>query len=226
MGGHPVFQLVSVGIGVSEKALLSGVNLTIGRGDSFVLVGPSGGGKSSLLKLLLGGFHLQAGEFFFMGRPVCQDSIKHLRSSIAYIPQQAPSGGESVADYLSRPFSWKAWSDRPFRNSDVEYWFQQLDLSIELLSSSLNQLSGGQRQRLSMVRGLMTGRKILVADEPTSALDDESCRKVTDLLLGGDYTVVSASHDPRWITGCQHSILVRDGGVSVVDNPIREVMKP
>ncbi|WP_419834217.1 ABC transporter ATP-binding protein [Endozoicomonas atrinae] len=200
-------------IGSASTPLLSGVDLTIATGESLVFHGPSGGGKSSLLKSLLGGVHIFRGEYRFRGRSVDVRVLKEIRQAMAYIPQQPEIGKETVTDYLQRPFSWKVSSGKTFNQNEAADWFERFGLDNALLSSSCDRLSGGQRQRLAIVRALMTGRKIVVADEPTSALDNEACQNVVSTLLTGEFTVISASHDPRWINHCNHRLLVAAGEV-------------
>ncbi len=201
-------------VGDTRMPLLSGVDLTIEVGESLVFHGPSGGGKSTLLKALLGGHHVCRGEYWFQGQLVNESVLKALRRVVAYIPQQPEVSKETVLDYLRRPFGWKAWGGSAFDHDVAGYWFARFGLEKEILSTFSDMLSGGQRQRVSIIRALMTGRKILVADEPTSALDDEACRQVVDaLLLSNEFTVISASHDFRWIDHCQRRVLVANGRV-------------
>lgn len=206
-------QLKGAFIGGSSTPLLSDVDLTIAAGESLVFHGPSGGGKSSLLKSLLGGLHIFHGEYHFRGRSVDVRVLNEIRQAMAYIPQQPELGKEAVSDYLQRPFSWKVSSGKTFNQKEAAGWFDRFGLDNALLSSSCDRLSGGQRQRLAIVRALMTGRKIVVADEPTSALDDEACQSVVSTLLTGEFTVISASHDPRWINHCNRRLLVAAGEV-------------
>ncbi len=211
-------QLKGAFIGSASTPLLSGVDLTIATGESLVFHGPSGGGKSSLLKSLLGGVHIFRGEYRFRGQSVDVRMLKEIRQAMAYIPQQPEIGKEAVTDYLQRPFSWKVSSGKSFNQREAADWFDRFGLENALLSSSCDRLSGGQRQRLAIVRALMTGRKIVLADEPTSALDDEACQKVVSTLLAGEFTVISASHDPRWMNHCSRRVLVAAGQVGEGQN--------
>ena len=212
------FKEVSIGVGDSKAPLLSDVNLTITTGDTLVFHGPSGGGKSTLLKALLGGCYISGGEYFFQGQLVDSHVLNEIRQTMAYIPQQPEIAKVTVLDYLQHPFSWKAFAGKAFNQHDACDWLDRFGLDKSLLFSFCDRLSGGQRQRLAIVRALITGRKIMVADEPTSALDDEACQKVVAALLTGGFTIISASHDVRWMSHCHRKILVANATICEEQN--------
>lgn len=172
--------------------------------------GPSGGGKSTLLKLLLGGYRWLEGTYALQGKPVDERTIQAVRSTMAYIPQQPELGRDTVLESLRRPFGWGGYQGQ-FNQGEACVWLDRFGLEEKVLSMPCARLSGGQRQRVAIVRALMSERKVLVADEPTSALDDAACQKVVRYLLNGDFTVISASHDPRWIRHCRRGICLQGG---------------
>ena len=204
-------QLRGLSVGSPEKPLLRELSLIVRPGDTIALRGPSGGGKSTLLKTLLGGYPWSNGDYILEGEPITDQTIARVRATIAYIPQQPDLGNETVLNCLKQPFSWRSYRTQTFCRTTVLDWFEQFALDDTLLQQPCSRLSGGQRQRIAIIRALMTGRQILVADEPTSALDPEASQAVRHVLLSGRYTVISASHDPAWIQQCSRILTVKDG---------------
>ncbi|GAA4650018.1 ATP-binding cassette domain-containing protein [Kistimonas scapharcae] len=204
-------QLQKLSVGPPDKRLLHNTSLTVEPGETLVLHGPSGGGKSTLLKTLLGGYPWTDGEYRLEGKTITAQTIDRVRAAIAYIPQQPDLGNDTVLHCLQQPFSWRSFRTKRFCRTTLLDWFQQLALDETLLQQPCSRLSGGQRQRIAIIRALMTGRRILVADEPTSALDPEASQTIRDVLLSGRYTVISASHDANWIQQCSRKLTIKDG---------------
>ncbi len=204
-------HLQKLSVGPPNQRLLHDISLTVESGETLVLRGPSGGGKSTLLKTLLGGHPWTGGEYRLEGETITAQNIDRVRAAIAYIPQQPDLGNDTVLHCLQQPFSWRSFRAKRFCRTTLLNWFQQLALDESLLQQSCSRLSGGQRQRIAIIRALMTGRRILVADEPTSALDPEASQTVRNVLLSGSYTVISASHDAEWIQQCSRRLTVKDG---------------
>ncbi len=208
-----IIRLEQVSVSIHSARLLHCVSLTIKEKESVVFHGPSGGGKSSLLKVLLGGVRWTEGVYYFEQQPVTEQTIAKVRQAMAYIPQQPEPGRGLVEEWLQEPFRWRSFKRIEFEQDQVLDLFRQLKLNHALLKKHCSALSGGQRQQLAIIRALISGRKLIVADEPTSALDKESSKAVRELLLSGQFTVISASHDPQWISACNRQVEVGSGQV-------------
>ncbi len=179
---------------------LTDLNLTIPAGTLFAIVGPSGGGKSTFLDLLLGILEPNSGSVLIGGIPPSQ-AFRRWEGAIAYVPQDATITTGTINQNIQLGFGLD------FETRDrVESALNAAQLSD--LVASLNQgidsyvgqlgmnLSGGQRQRLGIARALYSNPKLLILDEATSALDVETESELTDSVLGlrGSTTVVVAAH--------------------------------
>ncbi|MTI12646.1 ABC transporter ATP-binding protein [Sansalvadorimonas verongulae] len=191
--------------------VLHDLSVDINTGDSAVLVGPSGGGKSTLLKLLLGGVSWDKGEYQFQRETVTPETIATVRTHCGYIAQESRFLDASVRETLLRPYSFAAYrSCRPSEET-MNMQLEQLLLPDNVLDKKVTALSGGQRQRVNIARTLLLNPSVIIADEPTSALDDESTDAVIALLLNGQKTVISSSHDSRWISRCSRVFTMEHG---------------
>lgn len=210
-------QLRGASLLQQNKRLLTDIDLTIHRGESWVFTGPSGGGKSTLLKALVGGATFSAQSYWFDGTLVDANNIHAVRQTVAYVPQQpALSAAQTALAFLQAPFQWRALRGHTLNETKILAGLDALGLDHSVLAMAGDKLSGGQQQRLSLLRALLTERKVLILDEPTSALDDDSTQRVINLLFKSDFTLISASHDSRWIERCAQQARVENAKVTVL----------
>ena len=163
--------------------LFSGVDLELGGGDFVLLSGPSGGGKSSFLRLLNLLDAPSAGRVLVDGRVPAPNSVPAFRRRAALVPQTPEAHEGSVHHSLVYPFSFKAARGHasPGRD-DLRALLDALLLDEVGLDEDAGPLSVGQRQRLALARALCSGPDLLLLDEPTAPLDDQAARAVEDLL--------------------------------------------
>ena len=182
----------------SGKRLLDDVSLLIQQGDCILLSGPSGGGKSTFLRLLVQLESLQRGEIRFIGENISSLSPEKLRSRAGLLPQSPLITGGTVRDNLLLPFSFRINKGRPVpTDRELSEHLAQVLLSDLNLDGSAATLSGGQMQRLCIIRTLMLNPDILLLDEPFRALDKESADAVTSLLReknNDGVTIIVVSH--------------------------------
>jgi ABC-type multidrug transport system fused ATPase/permease subunit len=176
------------------------VSLEISEGKFIALVGPSGGGKSTLIDLLLGLLSPSSGSITISGfTPV--DAIKKWPGSIGYVPQDVFIENSTVKENICLGFNPVSVSDdlvwQALQLADLSDFVKGLDgqLSYRISDAGKN-LSGGQRQRLGIARALLTKPKIVIFDEATSALDAETENRVSEsiLKLTGECTVIFIAH--------------------------------
>jgi ABC-type multidrug transport system fused ATPase/permease subunit len=176
------------------------ISLEIGEGKFIAFVGPSGGGKSTLIDLILGLLAPSSGSISISDlTPV--DAIKKWPGSIGYVPQDVFIENSTVKENICLGFNPESVSDdlvwKALQLADLSDFVKGLEgqLSYRISDAGKN-LSGGQRQRLGIARALLTKPKIVIFDEATSALDAETENRVSEsiLKLTGECTVIFIAH--------------------------------
>lgn len=195
---QPVIELTGVYASYDEHDILEDVNFTVYQGDYIGLIGPNGGGKTSLVKVILGLLKPSRGTVQVLGQ-----SAQKGRREIGYVPQ-VMSGDRSfpinVWDVvgMGRLRAGLNFAHQLTREDKqiVETSLRQTDV-LDLAKKSINELSGGQRQRVYISRALATQPRILILDEPTASVDGRSKTQLYDLLaeLNEHVTILLISHD-------------------------------
>ena len=223
--GDPVRQFEEIRfLGVSFHYPISAggrgvesLDLTIRRGESVGLVGPSGGGKSTTLKLLAALYEPTDGSIEIDGRSLTALSRKDWTSLVGFVPQHPRLLFGSISENVR--FFREGISDDEIRTAlsaaDLLAEVEALEHGIEtVVGPGATALSGGQMQRLAIARALVSGPQLIVMDEPTSAIDQESEREVAAAVaaVAAEVTVVIASHRPRILEHCDRIIEVSASG--------------
>lgn len=205
MSGAPpvgVIELDSVGFSYGAGLVVESVDLRVAEGEFLGLVGPNAGGKSTLLKLILGLLEPQAGRIRVLGR-----APREARRALGYVPQYPgfardfPITAEQVVLMgrlgLGSPMG-------PYRRSDREAARAALaEVEAEdFRGRQIGTLSGGQLQRVLLARALVGEPQILLLDEPTANIDQRMEGEIFDLLrvLNARLTILVVSHDIAFIS--------------------------
>jgi len=181
---------------------LKNVSLAVEQGELAAIIGPNGGGKSTLLKVLLGLARPTSGSFSLFGG--VQNEV------IGYVPQFAGmnkrfpiSVGEAVM--TSRMKGKKFHPFFRYKKEDKEAAYAVLERvgAAELFDRQISELSGGQFQRMLIARALATEPRLLLLDEPTASVDPESTAGIYELLqsLSGKMTILLVTHDVTAVAG-------------------------
>ena len=186
-----------------ERTIIEDASFEIPAGRITVLQGMSGGGKTTLVDLLIGLHRPTSGQITVDGVPLHEISLKSWRNMIGYVPQELSLLHGSIRDNITlgdADISDEA-IHATLRLAGAEAFVASLPEGIDSDVGEMGtKLSGGQRQRIALARALVLKPKLLILDEVTSALDPETeeqiCREVA--ALGGDYTVVAITHRPAW----------------------------
>lgn len=181
-----------------SSKVLNGVNITVYKGKTVALVGESGGGKSTVIKLLLGFYQLNSGTIGVLGKPLSGYSLAELRRNIAYVPQDAYLFTTSIKENIR--YGRMDASDEEIVQAAKRAYAHEFIMAFPngydtLVGERGESLSGGQRQRIAIARAFIKNAPILLLDEATSALDTESeqlVQKGIEALMGGRTTLVVA----------------------------------
>ncbi len=196
-GGAGVrFEGVSVSLG--GRTVLDGVSATISPGERVAIVGPNGGGKTTLVRILLGILRPGAGKVvFFEGErgEVPRPRIGYLsqRSTLAL---DAPLSAQDLVAFSLSPEP--GFRHRADAAAEAHAALQRSGLSKDLFGSPVGRLSGGQRQRVLLARAIAGAPPLLVLDEPDTALDAEGLATLRRLVaeeIAAGRTVVMVTHD-------------------------------
>lgn len=183
--------------------VLSDINLKVDSGEFIAIIGPNGGGKTTLLKLILGLLKPSSGKILVFGQTP-QPGVPPIRTPISYVPQamrfdkQFPISVLEVV--LGGLLSKLPWYGR-FSQKDIEAALAALD-QVGLLGfdkRSFGTLSGGQAQRVLIARALVSQPELLLLDEPTASVDSQAEADIYGLLkkLKGQMTILMITHDLR-----------------------------
>ena len=226
------FELRGVGQARAGRTVLQDVDVTILRNLITVVVGPSGGGKTSLLRLLNRLDDPVQGDILFDGRPIADYAVTALRRRVALVFQTPVMFPGTVSDNLAvaaelgggqpgrrgqhRQNGQSGQRDHFDEKANEAMLLAELDPS--LLDRPGDELSVGQKQRVNLARALMTSPEVLLLDEPTSALDPETSRAlmktIGSLSEVRRLTIVVATHRVSEAREyAHHALVLRDGRV-------------
>lgn len=181
--------------------LLRGVSLTLAPGDRVAVEGPTGAGKTLLLRALALLDPLDEGRVLWRSRAVADAEVPRFRRRVAYLHQSPALLEGTVEDNLRAPFAFRVHRNRAYDETRARELLAELGRDPSFLGKATHDLSGGERQVTALVRLLQLEPRILLLDEPTAALDPASVERVEDLLsrwvAGGDggRAYVWVSHD-------------------------------
>ncbi|APC00010.1 lipid A export permease/ATP-binding protein MsbA [Polynucleobacter asymbioticus] len=213
---------------VGRKDALIDINLDIQPGEVVAFVGPSGGGKSTLVNLLPRFFKPTSGHIFLDGIPLEDIVLSEVRKQIAFVSQDVILFNDSIAANVAYGAVGEESVDRgrvieALEAANLSSLIRDLPEGIDsLVGDNGNRLSGGQRQRLAIARAIYKNAPILILDEATSALDSESERQVQDALerlMAGRTTLVIA-HRLSTIEHANRIVVLENG--KVVENGSHE----
>lgn len=174
-------QQVSLVAGIGSHYLLQDISCEILRGDRIALIGPSGAGKTSLLRVLNRLSEITQGQIYLGDREIRQIPVLQLRQQIMLVLQESKLLGMTVREALMYPLRLRGL-ERSLMQQRLDEWTERLHIPLEWLDRTELQLSVGQRQLVAIARAMVAQPEVLLLDEPTSALDAGRAAHVANVL--------------------------------------------
>ena len=204
-----MLELKNISKRFKDRQILSNFNLTVEENKILAIVGPSGGGKTTLLRMLAGLEKIDSGEIIYNGESLPIDELEK-RNLLGFVFQdfQLFPHLTVLENLVLSPIKTMNMSQEEAEQKAL-LLLEKLGLSKQINSYS-NSLSGGQKQRVALARAMMINPKIIGYDEPTSALDPELRLEVEKLILQNKelgITQIVVTHDLQFAENIADSIL-------------------
>lgn len=212
-----------------KDALFQGFNLTIADGEKVGLVGHSGGGKTTLTKLLLRFMDIDGGEILIDGQNISHVTQDDLRSKLTYVPQEPLLFHRSLMENIGYgdPHAQETAVIRAAKLAHADEFITELPKGYDTLVGERGvKLSGGQRQRVAIARAILKDAPVLLLDEATSALDSESEKLIQDALwkLMENRTAIVIAHRLSTVQRMDRIVVLEDGKI-VEQGTHKELLK-
>jgi len=223
--GAPVVRFRDVSFAYEDgEDVLHGIDFSVARGEKIALVGESGGGKSTIVNLLLGLYEPRAGEIEVVGRTSTEMPLDELRSRIGVVFQDASLFSGTLRENIAygRPGASDEEVADAARRANADGFVRRFPGGYEQVIGERGlKLSGGQRQRIAVARAILKDAPVLVLDEATSALDTKAERQVQkglDELMEGRTSLIIA-HRLSTIAAVDRIITLEDGRIDEIGTP-------
>ena len=178
-----------------QRQIFSGFNLEIEQYDKVLFCAPSGRGKTSLVKMLLGFVVPEAGEILVDGMSLSGETVNAIRRQISYVSQDADIPKGLVSEVFATVFKFPVNRHLNYQEAVLRQWLGTMALPQDTLQKNVDALSGGERQRLALIMGILLDRDIWILDEITTGLDLTLKTKMVELVLSYNKTILVVSHD-------------------------------
>lgn len=213
-----VIDYKDVSFGYDDEKVLDHLNIHIDSGKSIALVGPSGGGKTTICSLLLRFYDVTGGSIEIDGQDIRKLTLKSLRQSIGIVQQDVYLFTGSIKENISygKPGASDEEIIEAAKKANIHDFIMSLPDGYDTyVGERGTRLSGGQKQRISIARIFLKDPKILILDEATSALDNESERHIQKSLeaLAKNRTCITIAHRLSTIRNADEIIVIGNNGI-------------
>jgi len=216
--GEIEFKNVSFAYGDNSRSAIENLNLKINSGCITALVGPSGGGKTTLARLIYRHYDPQSGQVLLDGRDLRTYRLHGFRKFLAIVPQEVEIFDLSVRDNIAyaKPGASFREIQAAARIANAEEFIDRLESKYETMVGERGiKLSGGQRQRIGIARAILANPRVLIFDEATSNLDSQSEALIKDAMdkISRDRTMIIIAHRLSTIKKADKIIVLENGRV-------------
>lgn len=207
-----IIRLENIGFNVSNRDILTNINFSVKEGQIVTITGPSGGGKSTLLKLIGLLNSPTSGTIQYLGKNIFEYEPTEYRKEVSYFFQNAVLFDDTVRDNLAFPAKIR---EIEFDESRAIEGLKLVQLPSTYLDKPIQDLSGGEKQRVALIRNLMYPPKVLLMDEVTSSLDKENREIVVSFIRRlneeENVTVLWVTHNQDEIDASSEIITINNG---------------
>jgi zinc transport system ATP-binding protein len=208
MMNNPIIEIRHLHFSYNGQSVLRDVNLTVAPGDFIAVIGPNGGGKTTLLKLMLGLLSAESGHIRIFGKP--PQNVSH---RIGYVPQDVHINKNFPVSVLDVVLMGRLKPGRGWSRYSQEDRMAAMQALVKMAMDSfctrrIGELSAGQKQRVLVARALVTDPELLFLDEPAASIDTKGQAELYELLkdLNNQMTIMIVSHDLMVISGYVKSV--------------------
>ncbi|OAQ39527.1 phosphonate ABC transporter ATP-binding protein [Pedobacter psychrophilus] len=226
MVGNSVIKLNNIDIFQQKHLVLSSVNLHVDKGEFVYLIGQTGSGKSSLLKIIYGDLHIQNGDGHAVGyelKNLKDADVPFMRRKLGIVFQDFQLlTDRSIEQNLAFVLKATGWKDKNLIDERIKDVLEKVGLRSKMKKMP-HEISGGEQQRVVVARALLNDPELILADEPTGNLDPETSEEIMILLRQisqSGTAVLMATHDyhiirtfPSRIIKCENGKVIEDATV-------------
>ena len=213
-------EATDVVVTIAKTEVVRGVSLALDAGEVVGVLGPSGAGKTTLFRALVGEVRVASGAIMLDGVDVSNEPLwRRARRGIGYLPQTPSVLWDLTVDENLATFEALAV---PRERRGAEAWAREVELA-ERLHVRAGELSGGERRRLELARALVTRPRVLVCDEPFAGIDPAGAARLGHLLRAraeaGMAVVLADHHVAEALRVCHRAVLLLDGKIEASGPP-------
>lgn len=190
-----IVEFRNISISFEGREILKDFNLKVAKGEKILISAPSGRGKTTLLRMLLGFNRPSSGEIYLEGEKLDETSVDRIRKKVGYLSQKMNFRNLKVRELIDEILDYKSNREILWEEEKIEEILEYLKLEKKIMTQEINDLSGGEKQRIGFLIALLLDRDIWVFDEITSSLDRELKERVIQYIEGTEKTVIMVTHD-------------------------------
>ncbi len=223
MQADQIFQFKNVSLNVGELSILNELNFSVNKGEFLAVLGASGAGKSSLLRMFNALSSPSSGQIHFRNKPIDID-IQCLRKNVGILFQNPAVFSGSIKENLMIAGRWNH-NIAQILDHELISALEQVGLKDIKLKQNAKDLSGGEQQRLALACALLNKPQVLLLDEPTSNLDPKLSRSIMNLVnklrKNLDLTIIAVSHDHVLMRKYANRVILLSQGQLVGDGTFK-----